>query len=386
MRITRRSAVTAVLAVVTAGLALSLVVTTATNMEVAAADHFRDSVGLSAGVRPSSAGMTVEEGTATGHSGLCPEGIAESVVDTATTAPEVAADSTREAAASAEAIAAEATTEATPRQLTGKWHRLPESPFGSAFGVGAWTGEEMVVIDGWSRRAAGYDPASRRWTTYPRMPGPRFASAAVWIGNELVVTTRRGEHALALALDPSSRSWRELPPVPPALHAIGSAVWTGVALVVASPEPVEESSTPQRPRAAAYYPTADCWVELPDVPGEGGLIALHAAGDSVLAVTGSGDEDPGVVVSILDLASGAWTSASPSGLVDDGNAGVWTGTELAILSRERNNGAIRNSAYDPATDSWRVLDPACRTETSSGVVWTGELDPLGHKLGRRAVH
>lgn len=257
--------------------------------------------------------------------------------------------------------------------LGGASRRLPRSPFGSADGIGVWTGTEMIVVDPRTRRIAAYDPVARAWTRYPTAPTRLVGASAIWTGEELVVMTRRGMHVVVYALNPVAESWRELPSPPAGIVAVRSAVWTGEAIVVAIGGPQELPSS-ERAAAAAYYPRAECWVALPDVPGESRLHSLSAAGDHVLAVTGSRSSDPGVAVAVLDLDSETWTLASDPGLADDANAGVWTGSELVILSRERSDANVLNdAAYDPASDSWQPLDPPCAAETSGGAVWTGRL-------------
>ncbi len=67
-------------------------------------------------------------------------------------------------------------------------------------------------------------------------------------------------------------------------------------------------------------------------------------------------------------------------LLRSGHVSVWTGTELVVWGGSRPNdgdpGIIDTlddgAAYDPATDTWRILAPSpLAGRTGAGVVWTG---------------
>ena len=258
-------------------------------------------------------------------------------------------------------------------ELAGKWRKLPPSPFGSASGVGVWTGLEMIVSDSKTGKTAGFDPDAQAWTRYAKAPLSMKGATATWTGEEMIVLARRtagGVHGMAF--DPAAASWRELPAAPEALQNPADSIWTGAAVVVASSGPHELPSS-EVPQAAAYYPAGDCWLLLPEVAGEPQLRSLYATEYGVLAVTGNSDSDVGIVVSMIDSTEGPWSIASESGLVDDGDTAVWTDDELVFLSREPNDAELRSAAYDPATDSWRALDLDCEVATDYDPVWTGQL-------------
>jgi hypothetical protein len=137
------------------------------------------------------------------------------------------------------------------------------------------------------------------------------------------------------AYNPSTRTWRELAPVPPGvLGDVGAgAVWTGSAAVFWA------GNSPDGPAGgAAYDPATDAWRRLPRGP------------------------------------------LSPR----EGHSAVWTGKELLILSGTRGDGFATpfGAGLDPVTGSWRRLSAlnAFAGLLANGAVWNGrEVFVLGRQ-------
>lgn len=113
------------------------------------------------------------------------------------------------------------------------WRPLAQSPLRPRHGaLGAWTGEEMLVVGGTTARpcppgadcyerrdkdrsdGAAYDPATDSWRLLPDAPR-RFAAGelgpiAAWSGREMVVVTDR----TTLGYDPERNEWRVIGPAP----------------------------------------------------------------------------------------------------------------------------------------------------------------------------
>jgi len=271
--------------------------------------------------------------------------------------------------------------DATPRQLArGHWQALPSLPPGLlARRSGAavvWTGRELIVWGGLSRRGtvfqtladgATYDPRTGRWALLPPAPEGQWLEGdrglAVWTGREVLVwggvtipdpvgNPNAGRPADGVAYDPERRTWRRLPartaqPTP----SCGDcwAVWTGRELVVGQ---VEEADAGGGTVAVAYDPAANRWRPLPPSPtltgGNGHLRARTAmwAGARLLV----------------------WSfwSATARGRFDE--------TGAYDRPNERPDG-IDLWAYDPATDRWTVLpappSQVRRVAAYSSMVWTG---------------
>jgi hypothetical protein len=113
-----------------------------------------------------------------------------------------------------------ATTQPTPTTPTGVgiWQRLPAAPIPAGLYefAGVWTGRELLVHgavhDRGRPHAAGaaYDPSTNTWRKLPPAPGPAEVMeggyTAVWAGTELL----GGGLGLDAAYDPVSNRWREL--------------------------------------------------------------------------------------------------------------------------------------------------------------------------------
>jgi len=122
----------------------------------------------------------------------------------------------------------------------------------------AWTGDELIIADAW----AALDPATGAWRPLPEPPLGLYRATVTWVDDELVVTgattdpgTTGAENIEAVAYDPETDAWRDLPQAPVHSQATDAA-WTGEELVV-----VNYSAT-----AAAYDPATNSWRELPNLP------------------------------------------------------------------------------------------------------------------------
>jgi len=74
---------------------------------------------------------------------------------------------------------------------TGTRQRIPDAPFGGN-ADGVWTGREMIVVGGQHDRAplalaAAYNPTTRSWRSLPPLPRPRVAATLTWTGREVLV-------------------------------------------------------------------------------------------------------------------------------------------------------------------------------------------------------
>jgi hypothetical protein len=269
--------------------------------------------------------------------------------------------------------------------LEGTYEQLAESSFGSRQAAGAWTGEDVLVVDLPTGRAAAYDVSSDSWTELSSgiegFGSDRIQASSpwVWTGEELVVFDRSS--GTGFALDPGTGSWREVGQGP--VRSPRLAVWADGRAIVGS----------DKRRIAAWDPETDAWTKLPRARGVGTLEGLHWTGTEVLAVTAPGVRGK-ISVASLDLGTLTWGERSKgplSGLV--GGEGLWTGEVLLFaggLPNETVPGQVTNGTFDPATGTWTVRDYDCPVSSGSGA-WTGELilapqpiqgfDPLvGHAL------
>jgi hypothetical protein len=119
------------------------------------------------------------------------------------------------------------------------WRPLPDAPIGRAYGtVVVWTGSDVIVWGGGdrsdrrSRQGAAYDPTTDRWRRIADAPFGLNLASGVWTGREIIVfgslldrrhraatTTSVGE-----AYDPTTDTWRELPPSSLSAQATSAAL------------------------------------------------------------------------------------------------------------------------------------------------------------------
>ena len=234
----------------------------------------------------------------------------------------------------------------------------------------------LVVAAG---RTATYDPVTDTWQRLRDPPGGSrgysITGASAWTGTELVLLRDLGSGSGRVAFDPARDRWRHLPPAPVTGTAV-AATWTGSEVVVITGEL----------DSAAYDPATECWrllgaVPLPgpaSVPGQD----VEAWEPHHLVWTGSevvamgardGTATSNLPVATLDPASGTWEAHADSPLGAAAGGAVWIGDRLLFLSpRGRAAGATVDGTYDPATDSWQVLDTTCGPDTTDAF-WTGKV-------------
>jgi hypothetical protein len=129
---------------------------------------------------------------------------------------------------------------------TDSWRMLPQAPLPPAIPVAAvWTGEEVLIWGSTDRSAnslqgAAFNPTTNEWRPLPDAPAAIDQGNAVWTSQdpskpqEMIVfgadldnnNRSRTDHAIGIAYDPSSDTWRELPDVDLSPQA-SVVAWTG---------------------------------------------------------------------------------------------------------------------------------------------------------------
>ncbi len=262
-----------------------------------------------------------------------------------------------------------------------KWQSLPPTPIaGRIAEVSVWTGKEMLVWGGVTKRAvsagpcdrcasdgATYDPGTRTWHAIASAPsGVQGGAAAGWTGDELVVWASNSPDGPvgAAAYDSSTDSWRRLPAGPLGKREGYASAWTGKELVVVGGN---LGDTLARPVAAALDPRTGTWRLLPALNHVSGLMPGAGAvwNRRELFVMGS-------------VCAARLTSCSPTLLaydpatdalrrVDLTKAPVVPGQQLTLaapsgrelvfttvgVASNVNSGKVAVVRYDPTTGTWR---------------------------------
>ena len=209
------------------------------------------------------------------------------------------------------------------------------------------------------------DHATEGWSTMPEAPiVGRGRHGAAWTGREVVVwggMTRDFEFlADGAAFEAASASWRALPPAPLEGRASPDVVWTGEEILIVGGHRMHGRSR-------------DGGAEVVEVPYQvvGDEDGLPAGGSSETHYTDGAAYHP---------ATDSWRSLAVFPLQGRAaTATAWTGEELIIwggvaaLSSGPRPALGDGAAYDPDTDTWRILPPAPLAARGGAVaVWTGQ--------------
>lgn len=157
------------------------------------------------------------------------------------------------AATGAGVVVARGTATALWDPISDTWRALPDAPAPVTDLVGS--GDLAVSASA----GAVLDLGTGEWEPLPPAPVTLDHSTTAWTGQELVVLGESGTPAttaVALVLDPDSRTWRATRTPPEWLLTDVAATWDGERVVVAD----------YAMNAAAYDPVSDMWEELPSVP------------------------------------------------------------------------------------------------------------------------
>jgi heat shock protein HslJ len=262
--------------------------------------------------------------------------------------------------------------------LGGSWRRMARGTIAAVGAPGGWTGSDLIVVDPERRRrAAAYDPVADTWRAIAQPPWKVFYfSPAYWTGSELIFVERRGADRRGLAAyDPVADAWRRSAPSP--VGDIDASVWADGVIVVASADDHA---------VAAYDPATDTWTELPPFPepepgrpvtqGMEDLVSLYWTGDQVFALTAPFDQEATFTFTPLDLTAGTWGRPSVGPISYLAELPVWTGEAFVFISYPPDASDPRRSQldgrYDPASDTWTLVEHPCDLETSAAV-WTGSI-------------
>jgi hypothetical protein len=226
--------------------------------------------------------------------------------------------------------------------------------------------------------------------TAPLPPAPiraRNYATLVWTGTELIVWGGSDAEACCrnsqegAAFDPADGTWRPIA-APPAGVRPGVVLWTGTEMLVWG------DGTPDT-ASAAYDPANDEWRLITDPPAVGS-VAFWIGDEAVLVREPDANHDG--YVDSLDATSYAYDPATDewrrladgpwgrgTGWVSGGaTSAVWTGTTIITMTdTDPADGIlILVNGYDPATDTWRVLEQM--DALTQPVVVPGQGSPAGN--------
>ena len=188
-------------------------------------------------------------------------------------------------------------------------------------------------------------------------------------------------------------SWRVIAESPIRSAYGHSAVWTGKEMIVWGGSRLTRDSLRSRyvRTGAAYNPKTDSWRRVPAAPIPGGYYSAIWTGDEMIlwGDPGRGRDSTGNTGAAYDPSKNAWRVISSGPLTGRSNPlAVWTGDEMivwggSLTASNREDYDGRGAAYDPKTNSWRMLPrgPLPAGYDAMGA-WTGEevlvmVSPMG---------
>jgi N-acetylneuraminic acid mutarotase len=201
-----------------------------------------------------------------------------------------------------------------------------------------------------------------------------YGYKAVWSGKEMLVwgggysdpeTLRHVAQRGGAAYNPRKDRWRVLPKAPIAGGSGYSVTWAGDEMIVWG-DPDRGRSTKGN-RGAAFNPASNEWRRLPSGPlaGRSGHLAIWTGKELVVwggSLTAFERERYDGKGAAFDPETNSWRVLSSSPLPHGYDAmGAWTGRDVLVMATpmgidpEDYPKFAELAAYDPAADSWRSL-------------------------------
>lgn len=210
---------------------------------------------------------------------------------------------------------------------------------------------------------APLDPgAPGQWHAGKTMTWARQEVAVGAVGGRIYVIGGFGSTGEPLdtveVYDPPTNEWRNVTPLPIAVHHPAAAVVDGRLFVVGGYTGGRVRWTPLG-TVFEYDPSLNSWRGRAAMPTPRGALAVAAVGGRIYALGGSHDRVTNTH-EVYDVAADRWTSANGMPTARDHLAAVGLeGRVWAIGGRESFTGTqyANVEIYDPSTDSWRTGTP-----------------------------
>jgi N-acetylneuraminic acid mutarotase len=277
--------------------------------------------------------------------------------------------------------------------LAGTWQRLPAPPIAPEESlVSVWTGKEMLVFGRITKQltpdvvrlnvAAAFNPTTRTWRRLPPagQTGAFLAYSAAWTGRDMVVWGQ----GLRMAFNPTTNRWRHLPgsPLLSVHDGFGVVVWTGRELIGWGGGCCGDAFDD----GVAFNPKTNRWRRLSRSPLAGSQHPLGAwTGHEVIVLVGNTDPNGKAWPSRLARAAAynpstdRWRRLPPIPRQRGGANAVWDGHELLVvdgISLAENGSpgvpARVGYAFSPTTGRWRALPPMESGRFGAAAAWTGK--------------
>ena len=219
------------------------------------------------------------------------------------------------------------------------------------------------------------------------VPAPRASGTAVWTGDVVIFWggfSEIGAFDSGSLYDPAIDSWRAMSRVgAPAARDSHTAVWTGTQMIVWGGEDYNHGLPVQFGSGGRYDPLTDTWSPMTDAGAPAprdahiavwtGTEMLVWGGHSTVAFTSHYCLGDGAA---YNPATDTWRPIDPAGApsVRQGHAAAWTGHVMVVFGGWDEVKVLGNGKmYDPVQNRWTALstdgEPSPRVNFSA--VWTG---------------
>jgi hypothetical protein len=254
---------------------------------------------------------------------------------------------------------------------------------GRIYAIGGFTG----VVTEASSLVQAYDVATDRWSLAASLPEPLHHPAAAAVDGHLYVvggfyaTFAQREPAQSLwAYDPADDQWARRGSLPTARGAPAAVALDGHLIAIGGERRVPGGGAGAYESVAdvaAYDPQSDRWDVLPPLRHARNHLAAAVIDGRIYAV--GGRDASSMLLPYLeeyDPASRTWRERAPMPTGRSGHAAAALDGRLYVFGGEGNAANPRGvyaevEAYDPATDTWTLVDTMPTPRHGLGAVALG---------------
>jgi N-acetylneuraminic acid mutarotase len=229
---------------------------------------------------------------------------------------------------------------------------------GRVFVIGGYTDTGSLV-----NTVEAYDPSADTWTEVASVPARLHHANAAVVDSKIYIlgflTRGFAPSGRCFVYDPAEDAWTEISSMPSGAERGSSAIAEidGEVYVAGG---LQNGAVNM---VSKFDPQTEEWTELASAPRSFDH-AAYGAIDGKLVVAGGRDTNIGAItadVDIYDPASDTWSSGAQMPTARGGVAGAVLDGELYVIGGEGNSEVATGvfddvEAYDPATDTWTILE------------------------------
>lgn len=266
----------------------------------------------------------------------------------------------------------------------------PAAPSARFAHAAAWTGQQLLIwggtlgASGDSGAGASYRPDLDEWQPISPVSAPSARShcSAVWSGTEMIVwggTASGVFQNTGARFNPTNQTWRPVTTTNAPDPRLGHiAVWTGKVMALWG----GRNNSGALGTGGLYAPASDSWTALSVVnaPAPRSDATAVWTGSRLIIWGGQNEQgglNTGAQIVIFNGFPTAWTPTSVSNapVARTGHTAVWTGQQMLVWGGQSGNTLLADGAgYDPVANLWSPITTsnAPTARAGHGAVWTGQ--------------